>query len=290
MACRSGAPGPAPAPPLPATPPMPAAASSSLADPCEDDRARLTLRGAPRSKVMGDWARQGARDASPESLPLADPPPLASHDPRPSHAIRHFDEGLDESASHSGFSDLLENYSMNVLPNYCRFKLRKGIASNKLIVGASCSVPAFSSTGRRGAPVYSLMVKPVDRSKWWNRWWHKAEVTARSVNVRSAKFTVLKYFRLQMELGFGRGIRSPLRWRVDTIWNHPRRMLNKQCLALYQGKNTSAEVRPHFDIDLSLPQAEGGAVLDDDDVDSMAGVDIGKCHVTMPLLEFVYKF
>lgn len=37
-------------------------------------------------------------------------------------------------------------------------------------------------------------------------------------------------------------------------------------------------------------QAEGGAVLDDDDVDSMAGVDIGKCHVTMPLLEFVYKF
>lgn len=83
--------------------------------------------------------------------------------------------------------------------------------------------------------------------------------------------------------------------QVDTIWNHPRRMLNKQCLALYQGvrprlegpvqtlthaqlqgshgmtqnryrhtaaehmlpclqKNTSAEVRPHFDIDLSLPQ------------------------------------
>lgn len=79
-----------------------------------------------RLQVMSDWARQGARDTSPESLPLADPPPLASHDPRPSHAIRHFDEGLDESASHSGFSDLLENYSMNVLPNYCRFKLRKG--------------------------------------------------------------------------------------------------------------------------------------------------------------------
>eukprot|EP00193_Tetraselmis_chui_P003314 CAMPEP_0177762614 /NCGR_PEP_ID=MMETSP0491_2-20121128/6438_1 /TAXON_ID=63592 /ORGANISM="Tetraselmis chuii, Strain PLY429" /LENGTH=231 /DNA_ID=CAMNT_0019278679 /DNA_START=424 /DNA_END=1115 /DNA_ORIENTATION=+ len=226
---------------------------------------------------------QGFESRGPEGLPVGDWSRAASPDGRMSHAIRYLDGAdLDDSVSHSGFSDLLENYSINILPHRARFKLRKSVASNRMIVGASCTLPAFREGGfHLGPPVYSLMVKPVEGTKWWNRWWSKAEVTPRSINLRSAKFTVLKYFRLQMELGFGRGIRSPLRWRFDTIWNHPRRMLSKQCLALYQGKHTRAEVRPHFDIDLSLPQAEGGAAaFEEDDVDSMAGVDLGRCHVT----------
>mmetsp|Transcript_8491 Transcript_8491/g.24344 ORF Transcript_8491/g.24344 Transcript_8491/m.24344 type:complete len:229 (-) Transcript_8491:108-794(-) len=212
--------------------------------------------------------------------------------PQPSRGYLNF-RYPDSAPSSAGdvtvdpLDELLEKFTINAVPREAKFKFRKSI-SEQMIIGVTCSVPVQLSRMPFRRPTPSIMVKPVDRSKWYNKCWSKLEVSPRSVNFRSQKFTIFKYFRLQLELGYGHGIRSPLRWRFDTIWNTQRKLLQKHSMGLYRGVSTSLECRPHLNVDLALPQAEGGQGFSDED--SSAGLDLGHCHVGMPLVEFVYKF